>query len=1053
MKLDPVGLPSRGRWALLYLAFVVYGSLVPLELRALGWDQALQQFAAIPYLQLDAERRADWVANAVLYVPLGGLLAAHWLAAGWRKPLALTLAWSVCAGVALAVEFTQQWFPPRTVSLNDLLAEAIGAGLGVALAPALDRWLLGLRAALAQRGARWLTLLLGAYALAHLLLSFFPYDLVLSAAELDDKLRGGSWAWTVVVAEQGRVISLLQWLVDGCLCLPIGWWLARRSPAMRTQRGWWLGIGLGLLIELGQFFLVSGVSQGASVLSRGLGVAAGVRWLTAWAERPPAWWRAHVRTLTLPLVAVWALLLLFANGWLRSPVQGPAAALAVAAELRWLPFYYHYYTSEAVALFSLGMVALMYLPVAVWAWAWGGRPGRWALAVAVLSAVVEASKLLLVGMRPDPSNPLIAAVAVGVASWALALWERAPPGQAAEPKATAAGPASAAARPLPWPGLLLLLAALAWLRFPLAQTVLLVVLGAAALLCWRRPVASLGLVPALLPVLDLAPWSGRLHLDEFDLLMAVVIGVTWMRTASDARRRPFPGALVLGLVLVAVGLSAARSLAIGGAFDAASLAGLWGPLAGVRIAKGAVWAGLYLLLWQRLHAAGDARSSSLSIGMVLGVAATSAVVLWERWNFGVLLDFGATLRVTGLFSAMSKGGAYIECFLALGLCFVLASALRPGLSLRTRGLVLGLLLVGSYALLVTYSRNGYAAFGLGAALVLLASGRQGSGWQTLGRWALAALLALAAVAVPVLLSPFASARLAATGDDLAVRRAHWADAVALRPSDLATQVLGAGLGLYPQWHYWRSYEAVRAGGYRLMQESGDAFLRLAPGAPVYVEQVLGDAPAGVLTLTARLRSPQGAAQLAVTLCEKWTLSSLRCSQASLATAPDAPPGQWSPAQVQISALPQAGGRWMVLPTKLSMVTPAGDAVVDVDALSLRDADGAEWLVNGDFNDGMDRWFFATDVDPPWHIHNLPLALWFDQGALGVLAWTLFLSWGVLRGAQALRLPGHQPAAWAALLAFLVSGTLNTLIDEPRFLFLLLVLTWLAGSQALRWRRL
>jgi hypothetical protein len=39
------------------------------------------------------------------------------------------------------------------------------------------------------------------------------------------------------------------------------------------------------------------------------------------------------------------------------------------------------------------------------------------------------------------------------------------------------------------------------------------------------------------------------------------------------------------------------------------------------------------------------------------------------------------------------------------------------------------------------------------------------------------------------------------------------------------------------------------------------------------------------------------------------------------------------------------------------------------------------------------------------------------------------------------------APLAALLAFLTSGLLNTLIDEPRFLWLLLVLGWLCGRQA------
>ncbi|HSM21617.1 MAG TPA: hypothetical protein VK876_05340, partial [Rubrivivax sp.] len=110
-----------------------------------------------------------------------------------------------------------------------------------------------------------------------------------------------------------------------------------------------------------------------------------------------------------------------------------------------------------------------------------------------------------------------------------------------------------------------------------------------------------------------------------------------------------------------------------------------------------------------------------------------------------------------------------------------------------------------------------------------------------------------------------------------------------------------------------------------------------------------------------------------------------------------------------------------------------------------DEGGAELLANGDFSDGMDRWFFATDVDPPWHIHSLPLAIWFDQGAFGALAWgLLFLSCGIAAWQLWRERRAALPAAAVAVAAFLVSGSLNTLIDEPRFLMLLLVCLWLGA---------
>jgi hypothetical protein len=132
--------------------------------------------------------------------------------------------------------------------------------------------------------------------------------------------------------------------------------------------------------------------------------------------------------------------------------------------------------------------------------------------------------------------------------------------------------------------------------------------------------------------------------------------------------------------------------------------------------------------------------------------------------------------------------------------------------------------------------------------------------------------------------------------------------------------------------------------------------------------------------------------------------------------------------------------------KLSLLTPE-QGWLDVTAVRLRTALGDELLANGDFAKGMDHWFFATDKDPPWQLHSLPVAVLFDQGWLGVLAWSALALVGLGSGALALwRGEALVAAALPALLGFAVSGALNTLIDAPRFLWLLLVLLWLAAAR-------
>jgi hypothetical protein len=59
--------PAAALWlALAYAVFVVYGSLVPLEFRALPLDEAWSRFQHMPFLDLGLGSRADWVANGVL---------------------------------------------------------------------------------------------------------------------------------------------------------------------------------------------------------------------------------------------------------------------------------------------------------------------------------------------------------------------------------------------------------------------------------------------------------------------------------------------------------------------------------------------------------------------------------------------------------------------------------------------------------------------------------------------------------------------------------------------------------------------------------------------------------------------------------------------------------------------------------------------------------------------------------------------------------------------------------------------------------------------------
>ena len=133
------------------------------------------------------------------------------------------------------------------------------------------------------------------------------------------------------------------------------------------------------------------------------------------------------------------------------------------------------------------------------------------------------------------------------------------------------------------------------------------------------------------------------------------------------------------------------------------------------------------------------------------------------------------------------------------------------------------------------------------------------------------------------------------------------------------------------------------------------------------------------------------------------------------------------------------------PVKLSVYNSSGPSSIDVANIRFETESGAPRLANGNFQAGLDRWFFSTDVDPPWHIHSLPVTIFFEQGWLGLLAWAAAMATAI--GAAAMRTWRGDPVAapvLAALLAMLVSGVANTRLDAPGVLGLMLVLMWLGG---------
>ena len=268
-------------------------------------------------------------------------------------------------------------------------------------------------------------------------------------------------------------------------------------------------------------------------------------------------------------------------------------------------------------------------------------------------------------------------------------------------------------------------------RYPLARPAAPLAFVAWTAIAFRFPRAWLFIVPATLPVLGFASWSGWLLAEELDLVLAAVVAAGYARIAAIAvagDRRTSTGASHFGAAAVVALLAVWTAFEIYRGFMAAPaprvgdrfILGLQdydGALNSLRIGKSLLWTALLLPLLNRAVRDGPRALQLLAAGLAAGGAAAGLSIVWERSAFTDLLDFSTDYRATGLFWEMHVGGAALDGFIALTLPFALRLAFTEGTPAR-RMAGIGCSLLGAYACLATFSRGLYA--GAAASITLLA---------------------------------------------------------------------------------------------------------------------------------------------------------------------------------------------------------------------------------------------------------------------------------------------------------------------------------------------
>ncbi|TWU21201.1 VanZ like family protein [Novipirellula galeiformis] len=414
---------------------LVYASIVPLEYRPLALDEAIERFRSLRWLNLNVDRRADWVANGLVALPFGFLLAG---AADRDGRLTLRYLASLFAIILfgntliVGIEFLQLWYPRRTVSGNDIAAGCVAATISPLLWIAVGRPALAVWRRVrtlswdASSSSRIATVLLWSFCSLLLVYSVLPLDVMFSQAEWAAKANAGRFAWVPglhVVAldpQRGLLELAIALAVSSLRMVPLGILIVL---ARMQHRGLAIMLGFPILIELLQAPIFTRYTTLADVVCGWAGAAIGVVLATHWTAIQRITDRVSVRCASLLLVVLGIFVAFLAR---YERVANRAEIDAGWIDFWSPPFVKYYYTSEFLAGSNLVGKMILFAALGVALAHVFSRPGSRQQTPGVVASLtsilvvlgtgltIEVAQVYLVPFYADASDVLIyAAGALG----------------------------------------------------------------------------------------------------------------------------------------------------------------------------------------------------------------------------------------------------------------------------------------------------------------------------------------------------------------------------------------------------------------------------------------------------------------------------------------------------------------------------------------------------------------------------------------------------------------------------------------------------------------
>ncbi len=311
---------------------------------------------------------------------------------------------------------------------------------------------------------------------------------------------------------------------------------------------------------------------------------------------------------------------------------------------------------------------------------------------------------------------------------------------------------------------------------------------------------------------------------------------------------------------------------------------------------------------------------------------------------------------------------------------------------------------------------------------------------------------------PALLGSRMEVRTATNEQDLETRVAHWRDAISIMNPDAVTTLFGMGIGRFPATYLW-AHSTENQGSYRFLADTNGYHLALGGGQDLRFTQRIALPAFETYTLSMDVRTADPKAWLRVLvyrrnilLPNEWPGQHLKFESKVENTDGQWHRLTWTFNSGTLGDGARFGRQFLVLELmnwrKYDYVNRAG-TVLEIDNVSLKDAQGRELLANGDFSRGLERWFPYFDFNHlPWHIKNVWVKVFFDQGWFGLIGFAGFLAATIFAAVKR----GLQGDPWglavsASMASFLAVGLFGGLLDMPRIIFmcyLMLFVTALSG---------